>query len=709
MDQCLSRKDAIVAELKIGSWTLDQWAQANFGASSIDKSDYVGLGRYFQGTSGIDNIDKSLLAGGLWLQGGWGGDTLIGGAGHDIIFADSAGLGDDSSDGQADTDNVVGVRTQAHNTAADGGDLLVGNGGNDLLFGADKHDRLAGDANAPAAVDTLSLASSSLAGGTASSISGGGFTLTAFRHVNGVVGLQEEIIVSNNTGNGDLNGVVGNVIGVASNPGDGSSFGTGTRALDNQGNDELLRIALNGGKEAFGGSVDLLVRGAGASGGTVVLRAFNDGVMVASKTVSGLTNGAHALDFAFASAFDRIDLVLLDAAPEAGADQARLYITNIEATTETEIVETVNFTAQGLPSATQSGVVNYGSVSVSAFRHNDFAIVSAEEVVTNGTVGNGDPFGFGFGVNSNPGDGSSWGDGTRALDNINNNEMLRFQLNGGKSADAVDVGIYIVNPGGVAEGVTLTFKAFAAGTEIGTVTRSGITGTGNVTVADLAFGGAFDRIEVYIGEAGEDAKVYVKSLSFEGVAAQGNDTLFGFAGNDELIGGRGDDLLVGGVGSDLLDGGRGVDTVSWEELSFNGTGAHVAGVVINLTGDAITYSSGARRGDSSVIVDGVQIAADNDPVGALGYGGNIVRTVAAGTAQHKSTNNWLDSADTIRSIEKFVGSSQDNDVAVLEAGFVRDAGKDAGGFAAFSNASGQVYLFSGVETIISGTDIIFQI
>lgn len=520
-----------MAGLKIGSWKLTQWAQKNIGKSSVDLSDYTSAGLYFAGKTGDDEIDQSNNAGGaiggLWLQGGWEADRLIGGAGHDIIFADSARLGDDE-DADADTDDLVGVRTQTTNVATEEVEQLIGNGGNDLLFGADRGDELFGDTEDPDAVQTLTLTAASLAQATVQSVSAGGFTLSAYRHTNGVAGTQA-LVTTERTGNGDLTSSIGTVIGVNSNlpgnRGDGDTWADGTRGIDNQRSDELLRIDLDGDKIAYSGSIDVLLRGLGPSGANIEIRAFSDGVNVGAKAFDNLQGSSTTLDFAFDTAFDRIELIVLDKGAEAGSDQVRVYVSKIEV----------------------------------------------------------------------------------------------------------------------------------------------------------------------------DAEI-----------AAGVDTLFGFAGDDTLSGGGGADLLVGGVGSDTLLGGRGIDTASWDDLVFNGTSDHVAGVVLNLTSEAISYSSGARRGDSHVTVDGVTLSADSSPVGALGWGGDVIRQVEAGTAAHKSTNNWLQNFDLVQSIERFVGTSQDNDVAVLEAGFTRNAALDGeDDFLAYHNAqTGQTLWFKGFETVISGTDII---
>ncbi|MCZ8272012.1 MAG: calcium-binding protein, partial [Beijerinckiaceae bacterium] len=177
-----------------------------------------------------------------------------------------------------------------------------------------------------------------------------------------------------------------------------------------------------------------------------------------------------------------------------------------------------------------------------------------------------------------------------------------------------------------------------------------------------------------------------------------DNVLSGLGGNNKLFGGGGNDTLLGGSGSDELNGGAGMDTTSWSNLTFEGTGSHVAGVVLNLSSEEIEYHSGLRRGDSHIFDEaGNRYEADGDPVGAIGWGGDIVRDVMASTAAHKHINNWLNIVDTIDSVEKFIGSSQTNDVAVLDASFKSVSGE--AGWDTYSNGT-QTYAFQSFETII---------
>jgi hypothetical protein len=483
-----------VAELRIGNWLLDDWAQLYLTMTAVDRSEYGA--RFIDGTSAADTIDYSLSSSNLWIQGGWGADTLLGGAGHDIIFADRANLGDDTTDESADTDNVVGVRTQTNGVTSY--ETLVGNGGSDLLFGAGASDRLFGDSQ-QSTLATLSFT----AGQTLETI-------------------------------------------------------TQTFAIT-------------------------------ASGGTLSYRTTDQ---------SGVS--------------------------EAGFGVSNRNDSGVQA-------------ARGIDGDGANGNV-YERLNVS--------FVDSDVIATSATVT--------LGINRN-------------------------------DAQA---------------GPSYRITAYLDGVEVGSVADT-LSGDPNaLTTVLLNFDGqAFNQIQIQNTHTTSDAFV------LSGISAQttdkasfGNDTLFGFAGEDALSGGLGNDYLVGGAGNDALDGGAGLDTASWDDLAFNGTGAHVAGVVLNLSDATISYSSGARRGDSSVIINGERYEADTEAVGALDWGGDVSRQIQAGTAAHKSVNDWLTSTDTVTGIERFIGSSQSNDVAVLNAGFQQIDVED--GFQIWSNGA-QTFAFLGFETIIS--------
>lgn len=483
-----------MAELKIGNWLLDEWTQLYLQVAAVDRSEYGA--RFVDGTNAADTIDRSQDIVNLWLQGGWGADTLLGGKGHDVIFADRASLGDDTTDLEADTDNVVGVRTQTNGVTTF--ETLIGNGGSDLLFGAGASDRLFGD------TQQSTLTTLGFTAGQSLAAIGQSFVITA-------------------------------------------------------------------------------------SGGTLIYR---------DKDQTGVS--------------------------EAGFGVENKNDSGVEA-------------SRGIDGDGANGNV-YERLNVSFA---DTGLVATSATITLG---------------------------------VNRNTNL--------------------------DGPSYRITAYFEGVEVGSVTGTLTGGPNSTSPVTLNFDGqAFDRIQIQNTHTTSDAFVLsAVSAQTAAKASFGNDTLFGFAGDDTLSGGLGNDYLVGGAGDDALDGGTGLDTASWDDLAFNGTSAHVAGVVLNLSGATISYSSGARRGDSSVTINGQRFEADSEAVGALGWGGNIVRDVQAGTAAHKSVNDWLTSTDSVTGIERFIGSTQNNDVAVLNAGFKQVGVED--GYQIWSDGT-QTFGFLGFETIIT--------
>lgn len=300
-------------------------------------------------------------------------------------------------------------------------------------------------------------------------------------------------------------------------------------------------------------------------------------------------------------------------------------------------------------------------------------------------------------------------------------------INGDEGTTFFDEALRIqIEPGKVALGADLTFTKLSQASGTGTAVVKAFLGdqevwtSAAITVNVTSDSGSqietlagldnvvFDRLELAADSGGFALKSF--SLNTVDAVAIGDDRLFGFDGNDDLLGGFGNDLLVGGVGNDLLDGGFGTDTATWADLGFDGTGSHIAGVVLNLSGAAVQYSSGARRGESEITVGGQTFQADRDPVGGFAPGGDVDREVAAGTARHKSGNNALNNVDTVTGVEVFIGSSQANDVAVLDASFYRVGGTNDSPLSALAFAPDETvqftngtvtYTFTGFETIIA--------
>lgn len=147
--------------------------------------------------------------------------------------------------------------------------------------------------------------------------------------------------------------------------------------------------------------------------------------------------------------------------------------------------------------------------------------------------------------------------------------------------------------------------------------------------------------DIIRGGAGDDilaADLVDRFDDFDGTQSElkgdnGNDTVYG-GGKDDLIGGgNGDDLLFGGGGDDLIRGGNGFDLLngSLGDDTLRGQG----GI------DVADYSD-LPFGDLSASIAGVDV--------------NLDRSLA----RHSSTNNPLNSTDTLSTIENVIGTSRND-------------------------------------------------
>ena len=138
-------------------------------------------------------------------------------------------------------------------------------------------------------------------------------------------------------------------------------------------------------------------------------------------------------------------------------------------------------------------------------------------------------------------------------------------------------------------------------------------GPGNETILggqgnDIVFGN--DATAIIVGGSGDNTIT----------GGQGNDIIVGGSGNDSITGGSGDDLIVGGFGNDTITGGSGDDTItggSGNDIIYGGTGDDL---IVGGTGnDSIAGGSG-----SSTITGG----SGNDII----WGGTLSTTVGSGGA-----------------------------------------------------------------------------
>ena len=238
------------------------------------------------------------------------------------------------------------------------------------------------------------------------------------------------------------------------------------------------------------------------------------------------------------------------------------------------------------------------------------------------------------------------------------------------------------------------------------------------------------------------------------------NTLTGLAGDDELTGGEGDDTLEGGAGADVLDGGEGENTLSYASSTggvtvnlkdLKASGGHARGDEIRPADERVDHDGDDKTPEIKVATfSNVKGSAHNDSLtgdyrdnmlkGGSGddvlngqegadelRGGPGADRLDGGSSkdgdgdQHVDIANYTDSkmgitvdlntgkgttgdakGDTLKNIEKVVGSAQD-DTFIASAGADQiDGGKNLGKDAKGDTVSYEKSL-AGVEVTLSGS------
>ena len=280
--------------------------------------------------------------------------------------------------------------------------------------------------------------------------------------------------------------------------------------------------------------------------------------------------------------------------------------------------------------------------------------------------------------------------------------------------------------------------------------------TGSVTV-DLSTERAYgaDGNDTLVGMEGVRGSEYADSLVGDGQdnyleGNAGADTMVGGAGEDylggdedadSLTGGAGDDCLVGGAGDDTLDGGDDSDTASYADatgavtvdLSTNtATGADGTDSLVNienvtgsgyddcLVGDGVTgsnhFGNMLTGGAGNDTLDGG--AGDGDIASYSGAGGSVTVDLGAGSS------SGADGTDSLVNIEGVVGSSYADTLSAgtsggyLEGGGGNDSlygegwntvnGQEQGTMASYWHATGSVTvdLGAGSSSGADGADVL---
>ena len=193
-----------------------------------------------------------------------------------------------------------------------------------------------------------------------------------------------------------------------------------------------------------------------------------------------------------------------------------------------------------------------------------------------------------------------------------------------------------------------------------------ITLTGSVETISGFAGGTEDKLDLYAG-AVTYAGGPVKSSAYDDLTIQyvwtgtsGNDTFWGGSGADTLDGGTGDDVIIGRGGSDSISAGDGNDTVQFATADHISAAATIIGGngtdVLHVTGTAQTLADSAfahvsdfegltlADGNNSVTLGTTAGAAFSNLVVIAGSGND---TIDATNYTHSVTINGGDGSNVI--------------------------------------------------------------
>jgi Ca2+-binding RTX toxin-like protein len=562
------------------------------------------------------------LSAALTATGGAGDDTLVGGAGSDVL---SGGNGNDTL--------VSGT----------GIDALSGGNGNDTLdLGANltAADKVDGGAN----VDTLKLDGDYSAG-----LTFGATTVINVETVALAAGHGYTLVLNNAT----------NAAGLTV---DGAALGSGdVLVLDGSAETSSALVVTGGGGDdtiTGGAGSDTLNGGAGSD--VLTANGGND------KLLGGTGNDVFVLG-ANLTAADQIDggadydILKLSGNYSAGITFAATTVANVEEIdlaagnsykfTLGDANDTASLTIDGsLLAAGQVLTVNGAAETASPLillggAGSDALTGGAGSDTLKGGAGN-DTITAGAGVDTV--DGGSGNDTITMAGNL----TAADQIDGGADIDTVTLG------GNYSAGVT-----FASTTMVNVETLTLAAGNSYVLKLDDATNSAGLTVNAAALAAANFLQLdgsAETSAALTATGGAGNDTLIGGAGSDVLSGGTGNDTLVAGAGIDTLSGGNGNDTL---DLGANLTaadkidgGANVD--TLKLDGD---YSGGLVLGATTVVnVETIALAAGHDYTLALNNATNAAGLTVDGSVLGASDVLSLDGSAETASVLIATGGAGDD-------------------------------------------------
>jgi len=701
-DTAFGTADLVNASLNGGeTWNLGEGVE-NLTLVALEGGTLTGNGsshnNVITGATTANNIlngnfgDDTLIggAGGDSLSGGDGNNSESGGAGDDIIYA---GLGNDSADGGAGNDFIIGDAGNDSLVGGTGDDYLQGDAGNDNLTGGDGNDNLYGgeginNLNGGAGNDWLdggSVAGNTLVGGA------------------GDDGFERYLLNS------------GGVVSLISDSMDGGT-GIDTVFLQGTGDNSIGTLALNMTQPGFGNIENI---NAGEASFSIAFNITGNGLNNAltggggNDTLSGgigndsLYGGGGNDSLVGGDGND-----WLEGGPGvdalvggAGDDSYVLALTN-----------TVHL-FEGFP--TSSGDISLDTSEVSDTGGSDTLVLV-------GGSGNTPfaPFNYDLGNNSI---------NTVPFENIDASgadSAIAFNLTGTAGNNRLIGGSNVDTLTGGAGNDTygVTFDNTMGGDQI--VGENSAGGT-DLVVASLTDGQTWNLGEglenLTLIDAGPASLLYGQGNTLNNVITgasnpgaynalngnDGNDTLIGGVESDQLNGGNGNDSISGGAGNDYLQGDAGLDTL----VGGLGDDHYVVNLKALAAGtleDTVTDTGGVN--DSLEVIGNNTVTSFSYTLATIenldldgGVGSHINATITGGAADnYVITSFGNDSISGMAGNDHLDGGEGGNDTLLGGAGNDSlDGGEgnvQSGGNDSLSGGDGndQIYAGSGNDTVLGG-------
>jgi Ca2+-binding RTX toxin-like protein len=474
------------------------------------------------GLGGNDGINAATLPAGVVkltidggagndsLLGSQGADTFLGGDGDDFVFGDNGddiafmgagndvfqwdpGDGNDTIEGQAGTDTMLFVGSNASETinmSANGGRLLFTRDVANVTMDTDDVERI--DFRALGGADNIVIGD--LTGTDVTDIS------LDLKGPNGGGDGAADSVTVNATQNADTFGATGDAAGV-------TVFGLQARVTISNSEASLDQLTLNG----LGG--DDLVDASGLRANALQLT-LNGGLgadLFLGSEGDDLINGGDGDDLALMGKGD--DTFVWNPGDDndtiegqAGHDTMLFNGANI--------AENIDISANG-------GRVRFTrNIASVVMDTNDL------EVITFNALGGADAV---------------------VVNDLSGTDLTEVNLNLGGSDGATDT----VTVNGTAGDDVVVAEGDASLTRVFGLAAT-VTITGAESTNDLLFINALAGDDVV-----EASGLRAGAIRLTADGGDGNDVLLGGAGNDILLGSAGDDVLLGGLGTDVLDGGAG--------------------------------------------------------------------------------------------------------------------------------------------------------